>query len=312
MIAEISLQVSGEVVVVPEDSYAETLTNRASEERSDLLLLPWTETGSLSESPMVSKNTIEHKLRSDAYANFIAEALNSAKCTTAVFINKAFSGSLEQSPSALTRRIIAKNGGKTQHDHITELPTIDRSHHILMPFFGGPDGQAAVRLALQLVENPEITVTIVHYQMRADGSTSEDGIISNGIPLGKIGVSISGDHSDDDDFFVMIQYNLPDTLRSRVTFRTIISYDPVQDAVADARIEVGQNSENGGDLIMLGRNVDLVKSQVSSCLGLVADVLLEQNVKASIVVVQASGARSCASSHSRNSSGIVEVGPITC
>ncbi|KAK3061451.1 hypothetical protein LTR53_019776, partial [Teratosphaeriaceae sp. CCFEE 6253] len=47
-----NLAVSGEVSVVPEDSYAETLTTRAGEEGSDLLLLPWTETGSLSEAPM--------------------------------------------------------------------------------------------------------------------------------------------------------------------------------------------------------------------------------------------------------------------
>jgi len=236
---------------------------------------------------MVSKNTIEHKLRSDAYSSFVAEALNTSKCTTAVFINKAFSGSLEQSPLALTRRIIAKSRRGTQRDHITELPTVDRSHHIFMPFFGGADGQAAVRLVLQLAENPEVTVTIVHYQIRVEGSTSEDAITVTGVPEGKIRVSTSCDKSDDDDFFVTMQQTLPDALRSRVTFRTIISYDPVQDAVADAQTEVGQNLGNGGDLIMLGRNVELVKSQASSCLGLVADVMLEKDVKASVVVVQA-------------------------
>jgi hypothetical protein len=62
-----NLAVSGEVVVVPEDSYAESLTSRATEEQSDLLLLPWTETGSLSEAPMVSKNTVERKMRSDPH-----------------------------------------------------------------------------------------------------------------------------------------------------------------------------------------------------------------------------------------------------
>ncbi|RDW57298.1 hypothetical protein BP5796_12748 [Coleophoma crateriformis] len=286
-----NLAVSGEVTVIPEDSYADTLTTRASEEHSDLLLLPWTETGSLSESPMVSKNTIEQKLRSDDYSNFVTEAFNTSKCTTAVFVNKAFSGSLEKSPLALTRRIIAKRGRGTERDHITELPTVDRSHHIFMPFFGGPDGQAAARLALQLVENPETTVTMVHYQIRVEGSESEEAIIAKGISQGKIRVSTSDDHSDDNDFFVKTQHTLPDALRSRVTFRTIISYDPVQDALADAQTEVGQNPHNGGDIIMLGRNFDLVKSQVSSCLGLVADVMLEKDVEASIVVVQASVSR---------------------
>ncbi|KAF2683239.1 hypothetical protein K458DRAFT_487957 [Lentithecium fluviatile CBS 122367] len=285
-----NLAVSGEVAVVPEDSYAETLTTRASEEFSDLLLLPWTETGSLSESPMVSKNTIEQKLRSDAYSRFIAEALETSNCTTAVFINKAFSGSLEQSPLALTRRILAKSGRGARRDPITELPTLDRSHHIFMPFFGGADAQAAVHLALQLAENPEITVTIVHYQIRVEISSSDDAITTRRIPEGKIRVRSSCDKTvtgDDDDFFVATQHALPDALRPRVTFRTIISYDPVQDAVADAQTEVGQNLGNGGDIIMLGRNVELVETQISSCLGLVADVMLEKDVKASIVVVQA-------------------------
>jgi hypothetical protein len=290
--ANSSFQVSGEVAVVPEDSYAETLTTRAFEETSDLLLLPWTETGSLSESPMVSKNTIEQKLRSDAYSRFIAEAFSTSKCTTAVFVNRAFSGSLEKSPLALTRRILAKSGHGTRRDHITELPAVDRSHHIFMPFFGGPDGQAAVRLALQLAENPEMTVTMVHYLIRAEGTTSEDALTPEGIVLQeqkqKIRVSTSCEGlEDDDDFFITTQHTLPDALRPRVTFRTIISYDPVQDAVADAHTEAGRNPWNGGDLILLARNVELVESQASSCLGLVADVMLERDVKASVVVVQA-------------------------
>jgi hypothetical protein len=84
-----------------------------------------------------------------------------------------------------------------------------------------------------------------------------------------------------------MQHNLPEALRSRVTFRTIISYDLVQDVVADAQTEVGQNPGNGGDLIMLGRNAELAESQASSRLGLVADVMLERDVKASIIVVHA-------------------------
>jgi hypothetical protein len=281
-----NLAVSGEVAVVAEDSYAETLTGRAADEQSDLLLLPWTETGSLSESPMVSKNTLEQKLRSDVYISFVAEALNTAACNTAVFINRAFSGSLEQSPLALTRRMIAKGARNGKQAQITELPASDRTHHIYAPFFGGADGQVASRLALQLAENPNITVTMVHYQVRVEGKASEDPIIQEGgiyASEGKIRVSTST--PSDDDFFVSMQHSLPQSLRHRVTFRTVVSYDPVEDAVKDAQNEVGQQ-ENGGDLILVGRTVEIVESHVT-CLGLVADVLLEKDVKASIVVLQA-------------------------
>jgi hypothetical protein len=136
-------------------------------------------------------------------------------------------------------------------------------------------------------ENPEVTVTIVQYQIRVEDSASEDAIIAKGIAKEKIRIRTSGDKSDGEDFFVTMQHNLSKALRSRVTFRTSISYDPVQDAIADAQTEIGQNPGNGGDLIMLGRSAELAESQASSCLGLVADVMLERDVKASIVVVQA-------------------------
>jgi hypothetical protein len=106
-------------------------------------------------------------------------------------------------------------------------------------------------------------------------------------PRENIRIRTSGDKSDGEDFFITMQHNLHKALRSRVTFRTSISYDPVQDAVADAKTELGQNPGNGGDLIMLGRSAELAESQASSCLDLVADVMLERDVKASIVVEQA-------------------------
>lgn len=273
-----NLAVSGEVAVVPEDSYAESLTNRAAEESADLLILPWTETGSLSEAPMVSKNTVERKLRSDAYSSFITEAFDTATCATAVFVNKAFSGSLEQSPSALSRRM--------RREHVTELPTVDHSHHVFAPFFGGADGQAALRLVLQLAENPDITATMTHYQLKGEDTVIEETVSTKGILAeDKIHVSVPGEKSDD-TFFVTMQRTLPEELRPRVTFRTSISYDPVQDAVADATTEVGQRENNGGDIIVLGRSTSMV-DQPATCLGLIADCMLEKDLKASMVVVQA-------------------------
>ena len=252
-----NLAVSGEVAIVPEDLYADSLVTRATEESSDLLLIPWTETGSLSEAPMVSKNTIERKLRSDAYSTFVTEAINSYCGASAVFVNKNFSGSLEQSPTALTQRLYAKSG---RRGNITELPAVDRSHHVFMPFFGGADGEAAVRLALQLALNPELTVTMIHYQLRSEDTvvsgdstttTTTTSSTTQSLPKGKIRVSPTNEDSDSDTFFVATQQWPADTLHARVTFRTSISYDPISDAVSNAPHEVGRNSFNGGDLITI-------------------------------------------------------------
>jgi hypothetical protein len=150
-------------------------------------------------------------------------------------------------------------------------------------------GEAAVRLALQLALNPELTVTMVHYQLRSEdavsGSSNSTNAPSSSLPEGKIRVSSTDE--DSDTFFVTTQQTLADTLHARVTFCTSISYDPVSDAVADAASEVGRNSFNGGDLIILGRDIPIADSHASRCLGLVADLLLEQDVSASVVVVQA-------------------------
>ena len=261
--------------------------NRARYDQSDLLLLPWIETGSLSEAPMVSENTIEQKMRNEAYSKFVSETIDSYPGASAVFVNKNFSGGLEQSPSALTRRLYAKTG---RRGNLTELPAVDRSHHVFMPFFGGADGQAAVRLTLQLALNHEITVTMIHYRLRREDSISDQTVEVHmkSFSEGKIRVSnVNGDDEDDDTFFVSIQQNLPDNLRARITFRTNISYDPVSDAVSDTSGEIGRNSFNGGDLIIPGRSTPITDSHASRCLGLVADLLLEQDVKASVVVVQA-------------------------
>jgi hypothetical protein len=187
---------------------------------------------------------------------------------------------------ALTRCIIAKSGRIAQRDNISNLPSSDRSHHIFMPFFGGIDVQVALRLVLQLAENPEVTATICHYQMKGEDTISTEHVTAKGLPDGKICISSYAEDTDD-TFFFTIQRTLPDALRLWIAFRTNSSCDPVQDAVADARSEVGQKRDNGGGILFLARNVHLVESQTSTCLGLVTDVILEKNVKARMVVVQA-------------------------
>ena len=167
-----NLAVSGEVSIVPESSYADSLVTIATEESSDLLLLPWSETGSMSEAQTISKDSIREKMASHPYSSFVTKALDSAQCNIAVFVNKGFSGSLKQRPSTLTRRVSALSVRSTHREHLTTLPIADRSHHIFFPFFGGADGRAALRLLLQLAESPEITATVIYYP-----TTQGDAII---------------------------------------------------------------------------------------------------------------------------------------
>lgn len=287
-----NLAVSGEVSIVPESAYADTLVARASEEGSDLLVLPWSETGSMSEAQTISKDSVQHKLASDSYSNFVARTLSAARCNTAIFINKGFSGTLKQRPNELTRRVSALSLRSTHRD--PALPSADRSHHIFMPYFGGADGRVALRLLLQIVENPEITATVVHY---ASTDSSERGLTAEHPPVSPkatktppTGLERTFSKEDDAALFATLQRSLATELEDRVVFETApASASAVPDAIARMQAEVGQNPRNGGDIVIVGRSSGLGSVGSSSCLGTAADAVLEAGGRASLLVVQARG-----------------------
>lgn len=275
-----NLAVSGEVAVVPENSYAETLVTKAVEESSDLLLLPWSETGSMSEAQTLSFDSVKDKLASDTYASFVATALNTAQCNAAVFINKGFSGSLKQRPSALQRTMSALST-RSHREHPTT--TGDRSHHVYLPYFGGSDGKLALRMVLQLAENSHVTATLVHFQQAASSTSPDVQTITTK------GTNPLQSAEDDAVFFASMQRSIPSELQSRVAFDTRFSAAPIDDALAYSQQEVGQNPRNGGDLIVVARQKGHATA-LGGCLGDLADRLLSSGVRASLLVVQAKGA----------------------
>jgi len=238
-----NLAVSGEVVVVPESSFADVLTTRSSD--SDLLVLPWSETGGMSEEGVILDKGTKNKLATDSeYTSFVSASLAHATTTTAVFINKNFGGSKNKNKdkkigSRLTRAYstISLNSNK---DNVA-APIADRSHHIFFPFFGGEDDRAALRLVLQLAENPDVTATLVHFDA--------------GPELLQYQTSSTQTAEHDSAFFASLRSSLPADLANRVVFESVSSSDPIKDALARASIEVGQSPRNAGDLVILGRNV---------------------------------------------------------
>lgn len=288
-----NLSVSGEVAVVPQSSYATVLINKAAEEASDLLLLPWSETGGMSEALTLSADNVQHKLESNSYAAFVTDALNNAACNTAVFINRGFSGSVKQRPSALQRSASAFSV-RSARDHATTRPKTDRSHHIFMPFFGSLDDRVALRLVLQLAENPEITATIVHFEHPADANT-ELNVHSPGpvTQAGKNGASTATTVHQEQHaaFFAAMSKSLPADLISRVVLQSMQTSQPLKEALSRAQEEVGQNPKNAGDLVIVGRNAALFGRGVSGseCLGTAADAIIGNGLKASVLVMQAKG-----------------------
>ncbi len=287
-----NLAISGEVSIVPESAYADTLVLRASEEDSDFLLLPWSETGSMSEAQTISTDSVLHKLASDSYASFVSKALDSARCNTAVFVNKGFSGTRKQRPNQLTRRVSALSL-RTIHRERATLPRADRGHHIFMPYFGGVDDRVALRLVLQLAENPEVTATVTYFpphQTGPDEVTRESYHASLKAFRGQQSQpERTLSTQDDAAFFAVLQRSLAPELQERVLFSTEApSPTPLSSAVAAMREEVGQNPKSGGDIIVISRNTPFNGDDMS-CLGSAADAILESDAQASLLVVQARG-----------------------
>ncbi|OCL00713.1 K(+)/H(+) antiporter-like protein 1 [Cenococcum geophilum 1.58] len=310
-----NLAVSGEVTVVPETSFAEILITRAADSGSDFVLLPWSETGSLSEQGVIDNDSVTHKLATASYTSFVHSALENTTCTTGIFINKNFGGT--NSMGKERPRPQRTYSGISIHSGLGNppvAPIADRSHHIFLPFFGGSDDRAALRLVLQLAENTEVTATLVHYEVPDDLFNEAE------LSLTKIQTPISGvsggknatatvstarnPREHDTAFFAALRASLPADLASRVVFESVASTAPVEDVLERAATEVGQTPKNAGDLVVLGRNVDrrpvskkridgedakAVDSGAVAALGVLAERVYQSKVLASVIVVKAGG-----------------------
>jgi len=298
--------VSGEVSVLPESSFSDALVNRAAEASSDLILLPWSETGSMSESPVATAADVESKLSSQ-YVSFVQGAFEHAGASVAVFINKNF-GFTERRPK-LTRNQ-SRLSIRSTHENPT-APLKDLSHHIYLAFFGGADDRAALRFVLQLAENTDVTATIIHFETppqyfgSADASPASSSTLAN--PVAKNGEvtattqSISSPAERDSAFFASLKNSLPAGLASRVVFDTVTTETPVAAALEHGATELGRDPKNAGNLMVVGRNdgfrpafskekVNGRSSDESSnavkCLGVIGERAAKANLAGSVLVFQ--------------------------
>ena len=274
-----NVAVSGEVQFAPEAQYAAMLGERATDHTSDMVLLPWSETGSLSEVATAHFGEGTPGTFSNAsYNSFVYDFFQSAPCNAAVFINNGFGAIPREEPRQLTRRL------SLQSSHLqATAPLRDLSHHIFFPYIGSVDDRVALRFVLKLARNPSVTATIVHVKGPAVEST----------PAG----TMKGDTTDSDSeaFFHSMTDSLPAEMQSRVVFDTVDTMDILKECVERAKAEVGLSPKNAGDLMVLGRGhrgiwhdgSDVSKGEVDQSLSPMSKAVISNNVKASILVIQA-------------------------
>jgi hypothetical protein len=196
----------------------------------------------------------------------------------------------------------------SQRDRTKALP---RLHHIFMPFFGlGADDRVALRLVLQLAQNPEVTATIVYFKSTsAAASTSivtheivhpKNDSQPSGASRAQSAISSASIDGDEDTFFTAMQRSLPAELSRRVIFEHAgSSAAPIDAALSRAHTELAtQHPRQDGEIIVLGRHIDAFAEQKGAavaaaataapqCLGAAADKILTSGIRASVMVVSA-------------------------
>jgi hypothetical protein len=295
-----NVAVSGEVQLVPEGSYSEALGERASDHKSDMILVPWSETGSFSEAVTANMDeSTQSAFSNGSYNYFVAKLLDNTPCNAAVLVNNGF-GALPRETLRSLHRVSTNPSIRGAPLHAT-APLMDRSHHIFFPFIGGMDDRIALRFVLRLAKNPNVTATIVRIK-GAETISPSNPVISSDKIIAKdgqtAGITSSQEilSSQDQAFFASMADSLSSDLQSRILFNSIESNHSLQDIVEQAREEVNLSQENAGDLIVVGRQHGKhtekafdygTEGELRHSLGGLAEAMIMDNVKASVLVIQA-------------------------
>ncbi|KAI0379014.1 K+/H+ antiporter 1 [Hypomontagnella monticulosa] len=300
--------VSGNVVVAPEDSYAQTVVAQASNQESDFVLIPWSEVGSNKEDQSVPfKVSPEDRFSGKSHLEFIQTALAKAVCNTGIFIGKGFGGvaPADRSRPGLSRTVSSVSM-RSQRE-MALLPLTDKSHKVFFPYLGGVDDRVALRFVLQLAKNPLITVTIAHLNY----TEGDDEIVAvsegNLDPISPMSLSKHAINTEitaqDSSLLATLQSNISPELANRVHF-TELSVSPssaVRRVIELATDTVGKNSRNAGDIVIVGRRhprlpatqrtIDQSNTEydMQKTIGVFGQAMAMSDLKASVLVVQAGG-----------------------
>ena len=283
--------VAGGVAVIPERSYVDTLLSRAGELSSDLVIIPWSDTGGMSEqSSLFMTRQTRDPLVNQQFTSFVSEAFKKATVTNVgVFIDRGILQLSDEQENANdfnrpTRTLTRTTTGISLHGNFAhQMPvrsTSHNGHHILVPFSGGQDDFFAVRLAVQLAKNETVTATIIRLQEHDSESSTPNRRVGN---------------EDDVFFFDMMRANLPPSLSDRVVFD---DHHLSESSIEGFKLVVDELQQAPGaknrpeHIILVGRGYHTNnKAGSQPVLGsfntAITDVLKETRFEASLFVVRA-------------------------
>ncbi|KIW87056.1 uncharacterized protein Z519_12353 [Cladophialophora bantiana CBS 173.52] len=180
------IAVGGQIAVVPDHSFSGTLLSRARDLKSDLVLVPWSETGTMSEYPSLFDAKPGDPLANKQFATLAAEIFEKARtsCHVGVILDKTvlctpFGASKIDSPVAErpTRQLNRTFTGVSLADQMNstvhfKLADSGRSRLFVLYQGDSEDDLFAVRLGLQLAKNKKVDLKILNARAgRGDSDT---------------------------------------------------------------------------------------------------------------------------------------------
>lgn len=281
------------VSVVPEYSYADTVVNMASQETTDLLLLPWSESGTLADNQNGLEVDTANRFANGPYTNFISGILPRITSHAGIFIEH---NSESQSPETRRAPQPPSVSGMSIASVWSRKSSSSRSHghHLVLPFVGGEDDRFALRFVLQLAQNDQVTATII----QVSGLQSASGLASS-----SKNAATARDSQSDVVFFESFRDSIPQELKDRVVFQQSESQgsitEPLQLVLSAVRTELDSTHGESGNIVVVGRSSELsdsgslidgtVGTDTYHALGSVASAMVDpaNKVLGSVLVLQA-------------------------
>ncbi|OAL37364.1 hypothetical protein AYO20_03213 [Fonsecaea nubica] len=226
------ISANGQIAVVPGPSFSSSILSRARELGSQLVLVPWSESGNMSDYPSPFDEKPADPLANKEFTAFMGELFKQANstCHVAVFIEPSIFRrsnipSLEtlsdKQPRQSSRMLTERSMTEPTNHGARPKPATGRRCRLFCLYTGHDDDLFAVRLGLQLAKNQKVDLRVLVARAFEDDEEED---------LKDIGGSSLADHD-----FLLLRNSVDEAIAKRVSFDDLPlpSLEAVSTAVAD-------------------------------------------------------------------------------
>lgn len=264
--------ISGHVSIAPADAFAETLISKASSTSSDFILVPWSETGSLSELPSYFVGSAQRDpMVNRDFSRLVDDLFQSAKTTASVgvFIDRTLLKFRSSAAASSSSSNGISSAASTYDEHAVIYSSDNGKAHLHVLYASSTDDLFAVKLALQLAQNPSVTLNITKL-------------------LPQTSLSTEAAHINDTSFEDLKSHG-GSLAANKVTFNSITAAtlpdNAFEDTSENTMFIIGRSVADSPALERV-KSVDAVRTLGATALDVISKIK-NSSVGASVLVVQA-------------------------